>query len=68
MAKSKYRIIVKAGPDRFVKYRSDNLLSFTNFLDKSYKGWRWFNVYSKDGEQLASFTNKHRPDSKQLVY
>lgn len=62
-----YRIIVKVGKDEFVKYRSDNLISFTKFLDRSYSGWRWFNVYSKkSGHQIASFTSKHRPDSKQV--
>lgn len=62
-----YRIIVKVDKDKFVKYHSENLLSFTKFLDKSYKGWRWFNVYcKKSGEQLASFTNKHRPAAKKI--
>jgi len=62
-----YRIIVKVEKDKFLKYRSDNLLSFTKFLDKSYSNWRWYNVYSKKtGEQLASFTKRHRPDTKIL--
>ena len=62
-----YLIIVKVDKDSFVKYHSENLLSFVKFLDRSYKGWRWFNVYDKKSrDQLASFTNKHRPASKKI--
>ena len=38
-----YQVIVKVGNDKFVKYNTGNLISFTNFVDKHYKGWRWFN-------------------------
>ena len=64
MAK-KYTAIVKIknrpdGSAHCVKYRFDNLLNFTNFLDKNWATWKWFNVYSnKDidkGKQLANFT------------
>lgn len=48
-----------------VKYRFNNLLKFTDFLDKKWNGWKWFNVYSNKeknkGEQIANFTNKNRP-------
>ena len=51
-----------------VKYRFDNLLAFTKFLDKNWVEWKWFNVYSnKDidkGKQLASFTKFKKPITK----
>jgi len=65
MSEHKYRIIVKVDNDRFVKYRTSDLLSFTKFLDESWNGWRWFNVYDKKTDlQIASFTNKNRPQNK----
>ena len=65
-SKSKYKIIVKVSSDKFVKYRSSDLLSFTRFLDKSYNGWRYMNVYDRTGEQVASFTSKNKPTTKLL--
>lgn len=66
----KYRVIVKADQEKFVKYKVNNLLLFTSFLDKSWPSWRWFNVYAYDGnnegEQLASFSNKNRPTTRHL--
>lgn len=48
-----------------VKYRFDDLLKFTSFLDVKWKGWKWFNLYSNRNEnkgiQIASFTNRNRP-------
>lgn len=48
-----------------VKYRFNDLLKFTDFLDNRWSGWKWFNVYSNrgdnKGEQIGSFTNKNRP-------
>ena len=61
---SKYKIIVKVGNDKFVKYHSSNLLTFTYFLDKDWKEWRYFNVYGKDGNLLDSFTQAKRPLTK----
>ena len=64
--KSKYKVIVKVSPDRFVKYRSSNLLSFVAFLDKSYPSWRYMNVYDRTGQQVANFTCKNKPTTKVL--
>ena len=69
----KYTSIVKIsnrhdGSAHCVKYRFDNLLSFTKFLDKKWTEWKWFNVYSNTGinigEQLANFTKNKRPGSR----
>ena len=74
-ATKKYVAIVKTGnnPDgsaHCVKYRLNDLLKFTAFLDKKWTGWRWFNLYCNQGEykrkQIASFTNKRRPISKKV--
>lgn len=70
MASKKYRVIVKVSQDQFVKYKVNNLLLFTSFLDRSWPQWRWFNVYDykgeNEGQQLASFTNKNRPLARNL--
>lgn len=69
----KYTAIVKIqnnpdGSAHCVKYRFDNLLSFTKFLDNNWTEWKWFNVYSNNGidkgKQLANFTKFKRPKSK----
>ena len=70
----KYIAIVKVadnpdGSAKCLKYRFNDLLKFTTFLDKDWRTWRWFNVYANKGnykgEQLDNFTNKRRPlDSK----
>ncbi|PIY34578.1 MAG: hypothetical protein COZ08_01155 [Bacteroidetes bacterium CG_4_10_14_3_um_filter_42_6] len=69
MAK-KYKVIVKIrnNPDRSaycVKYRVDDLLKFTSFLDEKWSGWKWFNVFSNTGNtkgtQIANFTKTNRP-------
>jgi hypothetical protein len=66
----KYIGIVKVadnpdGSAKCLKYRFDDLLKFTNFLDKDWRTWRWFNVYANrgnnKGQQLNNFTNKRRP-------
>ena len=53
-----------------VKYRFDDLLKFTSFLDKKWGGWKWFNVYSNSGAtkgvQLGNFTNKNRPKASAI--
>lgn len=59
----KYRVIAKVGNDKFVKYNVNNLILFTQFLDRSYEKWRWFNVYDKKTKnQIANFTVNNRPD------
>ena len=69
----RYTAIVKIknrpdGSAHCVKYRFDNLLNFTKFLDKNWTQWKWFNVYSnKDtdrGKQLANFTKFNKPKAK----
>lgn len=71
----KYVAIVKTGnnPDgsaHCVKYRLNDLLKFTAFLDKKWAGWRWFNIYRCQGEnkgkQIACFTNKRRPLTRKI--
>ena len=66
----KYIAIVKVddnpdGSAKCLKYRFNDLLKFTAFLDKVWSTWRWFNVYANrgnyKGEQLDNFTNKRRP-------
>jgi len=73
--RKKYKAIVKIknnpdGTAYCVKYRFDDLLKFTNFLDLEWKEWKWYNVYSnKDenkGQQLGSFTKNNKPNSKYM--
>jgi len=60
-----YKIIAKISSNKFVKYNTGNLILFTNFLDKHYKDWRWFNVYDKKTKvQISSFTKYNRPKLK----
>ncbi len=68
----RYKIIAKIennpdGTARCVKYRVTDLKKFTQFLDKKWAGWKWFNVYSNSGvnkgKQLANSTNNRRPKS-----
>ena len=51
-----------------VKYRFDNLIIFTKFLDEKWPEWKWFNVYSNKGnnkkKQLSNFTKNKRPKEK----
>jgi len=51
----------KRGEDKFLKYHVRNLIKFVQFLDEKHSGWKWFNVYAKSGEQLASYTVNNRP-------
>jgi hypothetical protein len=69
MAK-KYKVIIKInnnpdGSAYCIKYRVNDLLKLTKFLDKSWTQWKWFNVYSNlgtnKGEQIANFTKNNRP-------
>ena len=69
----RYAAIVKIknrpdGSAHCVKYRFDNLLSFTKFLDINWTEWKWYNVYSNrdinKGQQLANFTKFNRPKCK----
>ena len=55
-----------------VKYRFNDLIKFTKFLDQNWTGWKWFNVFSNRGDnkgmQIASFTNKKRPVTNRIKY
>lgn len=64
ISSKKYKVIVKVGNDKFVKYHATNLLTFTSFLDSKFPEWRWYNIYDKSGNQIGSFTRKNRPTSK----
>jgi len=74
MAK-RYIAIVKIknnpnGEANCVKYRFNDLINFTYFLDKAWSDWKWYNVYSNLGNnkrvQLGSFTKNKRPINKSL--
>lgn len=69
----KYKVIVKItnNPDGTafcVKYRVNDLLRFTQFLDKKWSEWKWFNVYSNldinKGKQLTNFTKNNKPKTR----
>jgi hypothetical protein len=66
----KYVAIVKIGnnPDgsaHCVKYRFDDLVKFTKFLDAKWSEWKWFNLFDNrgpnKGEQIANYTKNNRP-------
>lgn len=67
-SKKKYKVVAKVGNENFVKYNVNNLLKFTEFLDKEFTDWRWFNVYNYipgvKGSQLGNFTTKNRPTKR----
>ncbi len=51
---NKYMVIVKIknnpdGTTDCVRYRVSDLIKFTQFLDRKWAGWKWFNVYSNIG-------------------
>jgi len=61
--KKKFCIIAKVGPDHFVKYRSNDLTNFFNFLIKKYGSVYYANVFSNKGpdENKMIFTyGKHK--------
>jgi hypothetical protein len=58
----KYTCIAKAASEKFVKYRLNDLIKFTTFLDKQWPDWRWFNVFdNRTKTQVANFTKVNRP-------
>jgi len=58
----KYTCIVKSGPDKFLKYRLNDLVKFTSFLDDKWPDWRWFNVFdNRTKTQVANFTRTSKP-------
>ena len=71
----RYAAIVKINNDsngkaNCVKYRFNDLINFTSFLDKAWPDWKWYNVYSNTGAnkgtQLGSFTKNKRPINKSI--
>ena len=53
------------GSANCVKYRSNDLLKLTSFIDRKYPNWKWFNVYLKETkQQILNFTKFNRPLSK----
>ena len=64
----RYVCIVKVADQHFVKYRLNDLLKFTAFLDTRWASWRWFNVYDKKTkQQIANFTNRRRPNNSVVI-
>lgn len=67
-----YRVIVKignklSGEAHTLKYRTSNLLKFTEFLDIKWPEWRWYNVYDKKtGAQVGNFTKFDRPTKDKI--
>ena len=62
MPSKKYRVIVKVGDSKFLKYHVNNLLKFTSFLDAEFPNWRFFNVFDYDTrEQIANYTRNNKP-------
>jgi hypothetical protein len=65
MTTKKFVTITKVSNDKFVRYNVNDLLKFTDFLDKNFPNWRWFNVFSKETKlQIANFTKNNRPKSR----
>jgi hypothetical protein len=73
--RKKYIAIVKIknnsdGTANCVKYRFDDILKFTEFLDKKWPDWKWYNVYSNTGttkrSQLGNYTKHNRPTSRMI--
>ena len=63
----KYTCVVKAGPERFLRYRINNLVQFTAFLDRQWTDWRWFNVFeNRSGVQVANFTKYNKPSQSHI--
>jgi hypothetical protein len=71
ISNKKWWAVVKVGPDKFVKYRVNNFINFTLFLDRHFKDWRYINVYrylgtnDKTGKQVAAYTKNNRPRTPQ---
>ena len=70
-----YRIITKIGNNedgsaKCIKHRTSDLLKYTDFIDKEFSTWTWFNVFSNkginEGEKLASFSKFNRPHTRKI--
>ncbi|MDX2188834.1 MAG: hypothetical protein SFY32_03130 [Bacteroidota bacterium] len=65
MRASKYRVITKVSPTKFVKYYVNDLIKYAQFLDKEYKDWTYSNVYDAiTKKQVWNFTKYNKPTSK----
>jgi hypothetical protein len=65
--KQLYACIVKVGKEDFKKWHTNDLLSITQFLDKEFSNWHYFNVFSTQTRiQIASFTKTNRPLSNHI--
>ena len=63
----KYNVIVKSSSEKYLKYKVTDLLLFTEFLDKKFNGWLYFNVYDyKTREHLGSFQQTNRPKKRKI--
>lgn len=67
-----YSVIAKTSSktDDFKKWRNvTDLIKFTQFLDRVYPQWKFFNVYNKkDKQHLDCFKQNYRPQEKTLTY
>ncbi len=68
--KHKYVTISKVDAEKFVKYRTSDLLQFFQFITTTYKDYRFTNVFSNSGinkgQQLGSFTKTTPPTAKDI--
>ena len=63
----KYTCIVKTGPQKFVKYRLNDLIKFTSFLDRNWSAWTWFNVFDNRTKlQVGNFTKYQKPTASRV--
>ena len=65
---NKFITISKVEDDKFVKYRTSNLVKFYRYITERFPDYRWTNVYvnrGKDkGKQIGSITKDSPPLSK----
>ena len=62
MTKKSYTVIVKVGPEKFLKYRNIHSIdNFIQFLNRSWPDWRYANIYDKETrDQVRSITRKNK--------
>ena len=68
-----YNAVIKIktdNEDRFLKYRGiNNLVKFTEFLDRNFPNWKYFNIYDhKSKSYLKSFTINNKPKTPKIQY
>lgn len=62
----KFNVIVKAGADKFLKYRNvTNLLSLYKYLDLNFPDWRYVQIFEHKN-YIASGTKKNRLVTRDL--